>query len=434
MPQEKLFSIDTEQTGLTKTNSIRNTLHNEYGLSVLCDDITVKEMTDLHYRKITGKELSCISQLFQYVPQIAANSITQNAVETSFKVATEGTYRIRLGAGMHLCRSHLTPGAYRAVGLSNETNQIAGNAELLANDVKLNVGNTPQFALGVFNVVSMVTGQYFMSQVNSKLSYLEARVKKLENMLDAQRHGELKAVAQELEDIREKVEFIILDVFKTNEAIAQIHDIQRIASKSMNTTQELIKNERKSFRANDKVDTIKAHLESIVKYLVDYQYATQIYGIATLFEVHLRNITDLSELSVFRDQINKRVDRYKADQDRTEHAITTYLNKTHALNELTPFQSCASILAGIASAFPLGRYGAVFGPKVSSLSNDLFSEYNRITKAEISNQCRAAFALLKDTTLLDAPASSIDLFIDTVDHEIEYVKIGDAYFTNLPKA
>lgn len=210
---KKLFSGNEEQTGLSiaEANSIRNTLHEEYGLSVLRDDATIEEMTDRHYRKVTGDELSRINQLFQYVPQIAVNSAAKNATKAAFKAATEGTYRVRLGAGMHLCRSHLTPGAYRAVGLSNVTNQIAGNAELFANDAVLTVSSAPQLALGVFNVASMVTGQYFMSQVNSKLTSLATSVGKLEKMLDAQRHGELKAITQELEDIREKAEYIIID-------------------------------------------------------------------------------------------------------------------------------------------------------------------------------------------------------------------------------
>lgn len=304
---KKMFSGDAGQTGLSiaEADSVRNTLQEEYGLSVLCDNATIEEMTDRHYRKVTGDEFSRINQLFQYVPQIAANVISKNAIDTAFKAATEGTFRVRLGAGMHLCRSHLTPGAYRAVGLSNATNQIAGNAELFANDAGLTVSNASQIALGVFNVASMVTGQYFMSQVNSKLTSLAMSVGKLEKMLDAQRHGELKAIAQELEDIREKSKHIIVDTNKTNEAINQIHDIQRTAGKSMNTSQELVMSELKSLKKDDKVDTIKSHLESVVKYLVEYQYAAQIYGIATLLEVQMRNITDPDELTMFRTQINK---------------------------------------------------------------------------------------------------------------------------------
>lgn len=443
MPQKKsfwkrLFSGDTEQNGLslTEVNSIRDTLHDEYGLSILTDNTTVEEIDERHYRKVTGDELARISQIFQYVPQIAANSVTRNAIETAFKAATEGTYRVRLGTGMHLCRSHLTPGAYRAVGLSNTTNKIVGNAELFANDAALTVSNAPQLALGIFNVASMVTGQYFMSQVNSKLASLTTSVGKLEKMLDAQRHGELKAIAQELEDIREKSEYIIADTDKTNEAISQLHDIQRVASKSMNTSQELVMNELKSCGDNDKVDIIKAHLESVVKYLIEYQYATQIYGIATLLEVQMRNITDLDELMVFREQINRRVDQYKTDQEKAERTIATYLDKTHVLNDRSVLQWVTSGLAGIVSAAAMGWLGVFAGTsaKVFSWVDDLFKDHQKAQKAEISNQSQSEFAPLKDTALLDSPASSIDLFINTVGQEIEYVRIGEDYYTNLPDA
>ena len=432
---KKMFSGDAGQTGLSiaEADSVRNTLQEEYGLSVLCDNATIEEMTDRHYRKVTGDEFSRINQLFQYVPQIAANVISKNAIDTAFKAATEGTFRVRLGAGMHLCRSHLTPGAYRAVGLSNATNQIAGNAELFANDAGLTVSNASQIALGVFNVASMVTGQYFMSQVNSKLTSLAMSVGKLEKMLDAQRHGELKAIAQELEDIREKSKHIIVDTNKTNEAINQIHDIQRTAGKSMNTSQELVMSELKSLKKDDKIDTIKAHLESVVKYLVEYQYAAQIYGIATLLEVQMRNITDPDELTMFRTQINKRVDQYKTDQGEAERTIAKYLDQTHVLNDRSALQWITSSLAAGISSFAGGLFGAVNAPRFFSLVDGLFTDHQKAQKAEISQKSFSEFAPLKDTVLLDSPASSIDRYINTVGREIEYVKIGEDYYTNLPE-
>lgn len=334
---------------------------------------------------------------------------------------------------MHLCRSHLTPGAYRAVGLSNATNQIAGNAELFANDAVLTVSNAPQIALGVFNVASMVIGQYFMSQVNSKLTSLAMSVGKLEKMLDAQRHGELKAIAQELEDIREKSKYTIVDTNKTNEAINQIHDIQRTAGKSMNTSQELVMSELKSLKKDDKIDTIKAHLESVVKYLVEYQYAAQIYGIATLLEVQMRNITDPDELTMFRTQINKRVDQYKTDQGEAERTIAKYLDQTHVLNDRSALQWITSSLAAGISSFAGGLFGAVNAPRIFSLVDGLFTDHQKAQKAEISQKSFSEFAPLKDTVLLDSPASSIDRYINTVGREIEYVKIGEDYYTNLPE-
>ena len=210
----RIFSGDaSEETGLSVADkkSIMETLASEYGLTIQHDDESAGELIKRNYRRMDGDELARIDQIFQFIPQIVANSANQRAVSAAFKAATEGTFRVRLGAGMHLCRSRLTSGAYRAVGLSDATNQIAGNAELFANSAILSVSNASQLALGVFNVASMVTGQYFMSQINSKLAFLSSSVNKLEKLLDAQRHGKMKTAAQEASDLMARAEFIICD-------------------------------------------------------------------------------------------------------------------------------------------------------------------------------------------------------------------------------
>lgn len=443
MPQKKgfwkrLFSSEAEQTGLSAAQAcaIRNTLHDEYGVSVSCGDASAEEMAKRGFRRVMGDELSRINQLFQYIPQIAANSATRKAVETAFRASTEGTYRVRLPADMHMCHSHLTAGAYRAVGLSNSTNQIAGNAELFVNDAVLSVSNAPQLALGIFNAVSMVTGQYFMAQVNARLTSLAEKVGHLEKLFDAQRHGELKAAAQELEDIREKAEYIIADADRTNEAISQIHGVQRIAGKAMNTSQELVENELMSSGKEDRPEAIKARLETVIRYLFEYRYAVQIYGIATLLEVQMKNLTDPDELAAFREQINRRVDQYKADQAEAERSMAAYLDKARVLNDRSVLQWAVSGVAALVESLALQRHGAAkgTGSTAFSLVDGLFSDRQKARKAEIVNQSRSEFAALGDTELLDSPAASIDLFIEAVGREIEYVKIGDEYFTNLPKA
>ena len=215
-----------------------------------------------------------------------------------------------------MCRSHLTPGAYRAVGLSDATNQIAGDAELFANNATLTVSNAPQIALGFFNIASIATGQYFMSQVNTKLSTLSLRIGRVEMLLDAQRHSELKTAAQELSDILERAEFIISDTHKTDDAINQLHRIQHIANNTMNTCQKLIDDEIQGMSSNDKIEQIKSRIEIMNHEFIEYHYAAQLYGIATLFEVQLRNVTDPSELLKYREQIDRRIKQFKQDYDQ----------------------------------------------------------------------------------------------------------------------
>lgn len=423
---------DMTESRIEAREALRSSLEQEYGLTVEQDNVTADELKELCYRRLTGNEVAHINQIFQYIPQFASSQINHRAVNAAFKAATEGSYRVRLDAGMHLCRSRLTPGAYRAVGLSDTTNQIAGNAELFANDAVLNVSRAPQIALGVFNVASLVTGQYFMSQVNTKLEALVTSVGKVEKLLDAQRHGELKTAEQELSDIMGRIEFIISDTDKTNASIAQIHDIQHIANCAMNTCQELLQNEIHEMDANDKVDRIKSRIEEISKNLVEYQYATQLYGIATLFELHLRNITDPDELRTYRDQIDRRVEQFKQEYSQCRQSTEEYLNRTHALNDRSFVQWITSCAVGVISVFITGWFNT--GEKMFSLFDDLFLDHRKKKKEDIFIQANEVFEPLKDTVSLESPSSAINLYIETVGKEIEIVRIGDAYYTNLPEA
>lgn len=435
---QRLFSNNSDETSLSvvEKKAIRDSLESEYGLSIQQDSTTIAELSEKHFRRMTGNELARVNQIFQYIPQLAANSINQQAVNAAFAAATEGTFRVRLGAGMHLCRSRLTPGAYRAVGLSDATNQIAGNAELFANNATLTVSNAPQIALGVFNVASLVTGQYFMSQVNTKLTNLSQTVGRLEKLLDAQRHGKLKTAAQELSDIMAKIEFIIIDTDKTNSTIAQLHDIQHEVNAEMNVCQELIFAEIHEMKPDDKVECIKNRIASISRNLVEYQYATQVYGIATLLEVQLRNITDPDELHVYREQIDRRVAQFKDDFAAAQNAVHDYLEKTHALNNRSIVQWIASGAAGVFSAMATGGIGlfANVGGKAFEFVDGLFSDHRKQQKQKIELQVHDCFEPLRDTVSLESPASSINLYIETVGREIEFVKIGDDVYTNLPES
>lgn len=432
---QRLFSNDVaEEKGLSVVDSkaIRDTLQSEYGITIHHDNVTIEELRNGNYRRLNDAELAHIDQIFQYIPQLVANRVSQQAMDTAFRSATEGTFRVRLDAGMHLCQSHRTPGAYRAVGLSDATNQIAGNAELFANNATLSISNVPQIALGVFNVASMVTGQYFMSQVNSKLSALSTSVNRLEKLLDAQRHGKMKTAAQELADLLAKDRFIVRDTDKTNQAISQVQRIQSRANDEMNTCHELVMNELRDMKENDNIDRIKAHIGAINQNLVEYQYAAQLYGIATLLEVQFLNIIDPDELRSYREQIDRRVQQFKDDHKASNTAVHAYLDKTHALNDRSILQWIASGAAGIAST--LATRTPNLGEKAFSFIDDLFSDHRKQQKERIGIQVKNYFAPLANTMALESPSSAINLYIDTVSKDIEFVKIDGDYYTNLPES
>ena len=433
---DKLFShsANNENHNLTaaEKRTLHDTLRDEYGISVTQEMISPAVILEKGYRRIGAAEVARLSSVFQYIPQIAAAHINEGAIQTAFNAVTEGTYRVRLEAGMHLCRSRLTPGAFRAVGLDNATNKIAGNAELFANDAALAVSKAPQIALCVFNVASLVTGQYFMSQVNGKLTELKGSVSRVEQYLDASQRSELKAAFQELEDITARLDFIKTNEQKVNSTVEQIHSVQRTAQKSMNLRQEQIAREKATANKTDEDVEIIRKLDAIGKYIMEYRYAAQLYCVATLLEVQLRGITDTDELSAYRTQMNTRVEQYLNDYALCENDLSDYLSKNHVLNDRSFLQNLATGATTVVS-IALGGIAGIFpGLRLASNVDDLFKDNQKRIKAERVGYVKQFMDELSDVSSLLSPVKAVTNYISSVGKEIDIVKIGDEYYTNIP--
>ena len=89
--------------------------------------------------------------------------------------------------------------------------------------------------------------------------------------------------------------------------------------------------------------------------------------------------------------------------------------------------------AGVA-ALASGKAGIIanIGGKAFSFVDGLFSDRQKRKKEELSDQVNNCFEPLKDTLSLESPSSAINFYIETVGKEIEFIKIGEEYYTNLP--
>ncbi len=153
-------------------NNLLAVLKDQYGIEITTADKSLAEINALGFRRMENTEIAQFNSVFQYGPQVLAGKAYSQSVGKAFNAAVEGSFRMKLAPGMHLAASKDTLGAFRGTGLSNSTNQVAGQAEWFKKDATLSVSNAPQIALGVFNALSMVTGQYFMSQINGKMTAL----------------------------------------------------------------------------------------------------------------------------------------------------------------------------------------------------------------------------------------------------------------------
>lgn len=416
-----------------ETESLPSILKNEYGIEITQAETSLSEIHALGYRRMDATEIGHFNGVLQYVPQILASNAYSQSVGQAFNAAVQGTFRVKLRPGMHLAASKATLGAYRATGLSNATNQVAGQAELIKNNASLSVSNAPQIALGVFNALSMVTGQYFMSQINGKMALLKEGVDRIENFLDAAQRSKLKAACQEMEDIINRSEFILGDPSQLQTTVDQIHAIQRTAQESIFFCQEQIKTVQNTLKKEDKDEVITEKLITIGKYLAQYHMSVQLYSVATLLEVQVRELDDAAEIKAYRNQMNERIITYKTDFTECSANISRYLDENHALNDRSIWQNIASIATAGAAAAVGGLFALFPGIKLAHKVDDLFVDQQKKLKAERVEMAGDLIDPLADASRLEAPVQILNSMEQVRTHDVEILQIGSDYYTNLPE-
>ncbi len=164
-------SIQRVSTNGNQKNKETNALA-EYGIEYEMVDVNPEELILQGYTKLPSEVFSRASAIFQYAPGIVANQATRVAANANTKKMLEGAYKVIVKDGMHLASSKATEGAFRGSLLSNLNNQVSGQAELLMiNPIELT--RVPQYALGVFSIMSAVTGQFYLSEIHDRLAGLE---------------------------------------------------------------------------------------------------------------------------------------------------------------------------------------------------------------------------------------------------------------------
>ena len=130
----------------------------------------VDDLLEDGYEKTNNNVGANLDAFLQFIPKHVVNAINNDNVEK----VLEGAFKVKIKDGMHLAKSKATEGAFRGTLLSNANNQVAGQAEWLKIDPS-QLSPVPNIALGVFDALSIVVGQYYMAQINHKLSSIEKK-------------------------------------------------------------------------------------------------------------------------------------------------------------------------------------------------------------------------------------------------------------------
>lgn len=421
--------IRKKEDNVALTKDELDIVKNQYGVEVVLNYLTPTELIDQGYMKLTTDELVHIEPFAKLAPQLVVDKIKKDATKKAFDKAVQDSFKCILDPSKHLATIKGTTDVYIGAALNNENNQLSGQARWIKNDAKLSITKFPDYALCTFNALSVVTGQYFMSQVNAKLVDVSMGIKDIQEYLDTKEQSELETAFQELNEIIAHLKYSIKDADRTRNVVNQLDEIKRISSNSINLHKRSVERIKKEATSSDNAKVIESNLKDIRNHLIRYHFAAYIYNLADMLKIYMNNVTDIQELKLYRDELAHMVNEYQMIFEETMQWIETYLDETKTLNDASWAQVVTSFGVGIFTGILGGQvknYKA--GAQSALMVNRAFEKNRKKKKDSIVASQKNYKEHVKNVSMLEASVEAIDSYIIATQSKTEIVLCEGDYY------
>ena len=399
-------------------------------------DVSEEKMKQLGYRKMSVEEVLRFSSIFQDAPEIAKDIFYKKAVQKSFDNAVKDTYRLVLDPQFHLGFSHRTPGLFSGNAF-DEGNHLKTAAEWMINDSELNLSILPEIASRFFSVASLITGQYYISQINHNIEAIRTDVGYVKQFLDNYKDSKIQAIVDDLDDISKHLIYTIRDPMRISETYNDIKKIETDAKQYINFNKTSIEQEKATATINDDKSIIQRKIQSVTEQLSQYGLLVEVYCYAVLIEILLSKVTNKEELLLYRKKMQRMIDDYTTMYNSVEKWIETYLEKSRCLNEASKKQIATNVLiygVGFLAGIKGKRHNNHSIIKMAKNINSLFNDKRTKDKHEQVKHSQDLLApVIENESSIEHSIKSLNDYMKIVSEEIVFVKKGDLIYTNIPE-
>ena len=426
----KVFGLSYEQAFTTESALEQNDhyeevlvskyLSEEIGFSIF--SVEEDETSKKGYAQFDNASFARINELFKTIPHDFA--------ELQAKRMSADTYKVIYDKGLgHLQQSAKHRDRFRANIVEFGTNnKLTGQAELEKFQLKI---SSP--ALAVFDIAAIITSQYYLARIDSKLTSIDSKLEYVQRFLEESKKSDLWANGLILKDISGKLFEIAQDDQYRLATLTTVQGIRRDALSNVRFYHQMMSEyvEKHFDKKIKNFSETKNILESFYNCFDAYCCAVYLYGFAYVVEIVLSQLTDESFLMGVKKEIESIIDTYKYDYTSE---LEQFIENVKSLNpgiisetlaEHTPvFSGTDFSLGGL--LFKVAEYSAKFAAQVEIGKK-------KVRKEEIEKQFHA---LQRRTEIgikeLNSPVQAIDRMNSIYRGPVELFIDENAAFLKLP--
>lgn len=329
------------------------------------------------YVKIDDAIVAKVDAALQSVPQIMLNKLYSGDV-----------YHVIYDKGLGvLQKSAQHPGEYLGnVVSADANNKIKGVARLR----KLDIG--AQIAGNVFTAMSLVTRQYFMSQINNRLHKIEGCVMEIRKFLEDDKRSKLQSEEEFLKMTQQTMPFIVENEAQKQATLTSIQKIRMDALADIIFYRKQINSPERISAKKDKSDEVIKNVNDICSLMSEYWYSLYLYCFAVYLEPIVARNYDSDYLNLLIEELLERCRCYKKDfvlwkqklEDYVESAVAFQDNKL--LSGLNNYLNGNKYLIGVqAPYYSGGTLLQVLINMAVDVTDNLDKNYKRTQKEKAKN-------------------------------------------------
>lgn len=406
--------------------------NNEYGIKFNYNNLNLEELLEKGYKKVENDKIGEFEQLFKVAPNILLNECKTKNIENVIK----NSYKCILDPNRHLATVKGTSNIFIGAALDNDTNQLKGQARWIKNDKQLEILKIQNIISNTYNVLSLITAQHFLSQINTNLVNIKNNINNLQKYMENREESEINTSFQEVCQILNHLKYIKEDDNRLKNTIINLDNIRKIAKNSINMQIIQLEYIKKSLDNKDKKELIKEKFENSMNCLNKYLLSIITYNTAHIIKIYLNNITDIEELKLYRNEIELIIEDYEKAFNESNIWLNEYVENVKSLNKFNIIEIGKCVGEALVDIYKMKNNLFLFTSNFLWLETYNNIEENKIKiKDEIIYNNEEYREKLKNNFINNNFIIAIDEYIDNINKQVSIVMINkDYYIKYLEKA
>lgn len=399
---------------LKMQNQVKEDL-SDLGIEV-SSDLTEYNLNKAEYVKIDAKTAGRVNAVLQQLPILINNTTYDGDV-----------YRVIYDKGLGvLQKSAKYPGQFLGnVVDPNTNNKIKDVARLQELPIE------PQIVMNIFSVMSMVTGQYFMSQISLELNGLNENVEYIRKFLENDKRSKLQSEEEFLKMTQKTINFILQDEVQKQATLSSIQKIRIDALSDIYFYKSQINDLKALSSQKDKAKKVKKNIQKICFVISEYWYSLYLYCYALYLETIISENFDSEYIKMMIQDMMEKCDQYKADYSKWKRKMEKYIDEAEAFGANKGLEAAKHIrFRGIC------RTGYALLLNIVGLMAEVADEADKKAKKkkqDEAKECLHLNAVVEDVKAMECRQNELRIYDALYNDRLEIVKDHDEMYMKIPK-